>query len=175
MSWSTSIFESHTDDLWEQIYNGPFNSSYIAPGVCGAVINICGWLQEHMLHDLLLLITWCMHGRMLKLVETLHVDTSDFDEQWKEYQQVKSSFNKVNDALGIILPLGHVNNMLLTSYFVLDGFEQQKYIRAITRALQVATIGWTYYLASKISRKVILVTYLRAFCLHNTAVTCGRY
>lgn len=153
--WNPSNWKNKTDDLWEDSFDqSPLS---VTAGMLGAIVNCYGWLQQQVLIDIALLLSFDMTQHMSRLIGLVKDENASLDMKWTEYEELKKSSNKINDTFQHFLSLAHVNNLLLFSYFLLRVYyRKSSSVYILLHGVRVAKIILTYCINSSTAQKVIV-------------------
>lgn len=151
--WNPAHWRNKTDDLWEDSFDeSPIS---VTLGVLGAIVNWYGWLQEHALLDIVLLLSVAVTQHMSKLIRHIEDEDENLDAKWTEYEELKKSCTKINYTFQYFLPLAHVNNLFLLSYFLLRVYERKaRRVYIVLHGFKVVKMMLTYYITSAAAHKV---------------------
>lgn len=89
-------------------------------------------------------------------MEIIQDNDASLDMKWEEYEKMRKMSGRINAAFQYFLPLAHVNNLFLFSYFLLAGFLKIRLVYIILLGAKVGKILLTYYVASGTAYKVSL-------------------
>lgn len=154
--WSSKAWRSGRDRLWDE-YNADTAPLSIVFSVFGAIAGSFGWIQEHMLLDIVLMLNLAMKQHMSKLIRIIQDKNVSADRKWEEYEKAKNLSNKINDTFQYFLPLAHLNNLLLFSYFLLGAITRTGYVVSFLLGMKAVKILVTYYVASATAHKVTFI------------------
>lgn len=151
--WKPKQWRNGTATIWEE-FSEDASIMSVTLGVVGATANFFGWLQEHAVLDIVLLLIVAMNQRMSRLIRIIHDDDATIDTKWEEYESMRKSSNKVNTTIQYLLPLAHISNLLLVSYFLLGGYKRFGYMYVCMLGAKMTKILATYWIAAATAHKV---------------------
>lgn len=151
--WNPAHWKNKTDDLFQDSFDGtPLSVSF---GVFDAVVNCLGWLQEHVLLDIALLLSFSFSQTIARLLRHIQDEDASLDAKWGEYEEIKKASNNINRTFQYFLALAHVNNLFVLSYFLLRLYDgKTRFVNILLQGVKVAKIVLTYYFTSAAAHKV---------------------
>lgn len=151
LSWRPSTYLNRSRTTLETFHMTPSN---VVICISTAIPNFFGWMQEYMMHSIVLLIAIGVHKNVLKFVAQLSYTTLPLERKWKMYEEVKLRMRIINEPLSVLLPLLHINNALLIAHFLFDALEKNKTLYNIILSIHVVVVLYVYYLAARTSQQV---------------------
>lgn len=151
--WNPSHWHNKTGDLFDSSFDA--SSISVSLGILDAIVNCFGWLQEQVLLDVALLLGFAVAQHMSRLIHLIEDDNVSLDAKWTEYEELKKSCNKINDTFHYFLSLVHINNLFLSSYFLLRIYNREMwFVYVLLFAAKVVKIVMTYYISAATANKV---------------------
>lgn len=151
--WKPKEWSNGTEKLWQETFNT--SPASVAIGVVAGIAKCCEWLQEHIVLDILLLLSLGMRGHMTRLIRIIQDENASLELKWEEYDKMKLASSKINATFEYFLYLAHVNNLFLLSYFLLGAFDEDtQTVYLILFAAMVGKILVMYHVASATAHKV---------------------
>lgn len=150
--WNPNEWSNGTDNLWREFDT---SASSVVIALLAAVANCNGWLQEHILLDIGVLLSLGLSGLMTRLTRIIRDEDASLDAKWEEYEKVKETSSRINAIFEYILPLAHVNNLFLFAYFLLGGVLKTRTVYVILLGAKVGKVLLMYSIASRTANKVL--------------------
>lgn len=150
--WKPKEWNNGTDTLWQKSFDASPTS--IVLGLLGTIANCHGWFQEHVLLDIVFLLSLVVSGHMSRLIRIIEDESMSLDRKWEEYDKMRKLSDKINTTFQYFLPLSHINNLFLLSYFLLGGFQKIRTVYIILIGAKVAKMLLTYCITASTARKV---------------------
>lgn len=151
--WRPQQWKNGTAELWADYLDDATPTS-VTLGVLGGISSCFGWLQEHIVLDVMLLLNFTLSQHMSRLITVIQDDHASLDLKWEEYEKVRRLSEQMNVAFQYLLPLSHINNLFLFSYFLLGGYMKTRMVYIILLGAKVGKILLTYFVASATAFKV---------------------
>lgn len=155
--WKPNEWNNGTEKAWQEAFD--ITPTSIVFGVFAAIANCTGWLQEHILLDILLLLSLGLRERMSRVIRIIQDENASLDLKWEEYEKIKKASACINTTFQYFLPLSHVNSLLLLSYFLLGAYNKIRTVHLILLAAKVVKIILMYYVAAATANKVSKCTF----------------
>lgn len=162
--WRPKHWHNGTVDLWDE-YSEDMSPMSIMLSVLGGISNCFGWLQQHFVLDIVLLLSFGVSDHMSRLVEIIQDENTSLDAKWEEYNKMRKWSGKLNVAFQYFLPLAHISNLFLFSYFLLGGFLKAGVVYIILVGAKVVKILLSYGVASATANKVVKYPLSLAECM----------
>lgn len=153
--WKPTNWSNKTQDMWDE-YRVDVSPVSIVLGVLGASATFVGWLQEHIPLDVTLLLSFSVRQHVSRFVRIIQDENVSQDKKWEEYEKIQNLCDTVNDTFQYFLPLTHLNNLLLISYFLLGAIQRNGYVFTVLLGLKSLKILVAYCVASATAHKVII-------------------
>lgn len=155
--WSPHNYDNVTDSLWDSIADHRSSALRWSVGVCGLAVNLFGSILDHLMCDVILLITLSLSHAMNGFIKNVRQNgrqASLLDNIWQEYEYMKKLAMDINNLFGMVLLLMHANNALMISHLLIEGLNQDTSISTILHTLTAAKVLVIYFIAAKTSGEV---------------------
>lgn len=151
--WNPTHWKNKTDELFENSFDG--SSMSVSLGILDAVVTFFGGLQEEVLLDISLMLSFGVAQHMSRLIRLIEDENASLDTKWTEYEELKKSCNQINHTFQYFLPLAHINNLFLFSYLLLRIYNRKIwFVYVLLLVAKVAKVVATYYITAVTANKV---------------------